>query len=108
MNECTLRVTHVGLISFFHRCKNLLVFIGTILQTFIKKLKKKKLKTEIKFECYFKNYLATKPYNSKIQILTMMTILSVKSKKKQAKLFFIHPFAINNLSDKQLLKIHHT
>lgn len=90
MNECTLHITHVGLISFFHRCKNLLVFIGTILQTFIKKLKKKKLKTEIKFECYFKNYLATKPYNSKIQILTMMTILSVKPKKKNPGKIIFH------------------
>lgn len=43
MNECTLHITHVGLISFFHRCKNLMVFIGTIKHS-SKSKKKKKIK----------------------------------------------------------------
>lgn len=43
MNECTLHIMHVGLISFFHRCKNLMVFIGTIKHS-SKSKKKKKIK----------------------------------------------------------------
>lgn len=55
--------------------------------TYSSKGKKKKIKkkwNEIKFESYFKNYLATNPHNSEFQILIIIfALFSIKNVPRQ-------------------------